>query len=294
MKKKIKSFLSSELSKKEANKEFAKFHVIPIPLEKTVTYGKGTRNGPLAIIEASNQLERLSQKTEPIKKGIFTYPPIDCKKNIVKVLKDVEIHASEIIKKGKIPIGVGGEHSLTYGMVKGIKNSLDINNEDIGIIQIDAHADLRKNYLGEKHSHASVMFLLASEKFKIFQIGVRAISKEEIKFRSDFKINFVDANQFHKNKSIQNIQLPENFPKKVYITFDADGLDPSIMPATGTPVPGGLSYENAFKTLSMLTKKRQILGFDFVEFSPIRNIPAYDFISANIVYDLMGIIESNN
>ena len=294
MKKKIKSFLSSELTNKEANQEYAKFHIIPIPLEKTVTYGKGTRNGPLAIINASNQLERLSQTTEPIKKGIFTYPPIDCKKNIIKVIKDIENHAAEIIKKDKVPIGIGGEHSLTYGMVNGIKNSLAINNEDIGIIQIDAHADLRKNYLGEKYSHASVMFLLASEKFKIFQIGVRAISKEEMKFRSNLKINFVDAHQLEKNQFIQNIKLPENFPKKVYITFDADGLDPSIMPATGTPVPRGLSYETAFKILSKLTKKREILGFDFVEFSPIKNIPAYDFISANIVYDLMGIIESNN
>ncbi len=294
MVKNFNSFLSSELTKKEISENFAKYHIIPIPLEKTVSYGKGTRNGPSAILKASNQLERITQNNEPCKKGIFTYPPIVCTKKIENVLKNIEEISCKISKKGKIPIGIGGEHSLTYGMIMGIKKSMKIKNQEIGIIQIDAHADLRKSYMGEKYSHASVMHLLASEKFKIFQIGVRSISQEEKNYRSDFKINFVDMHEFRKNILTKSIRLPKNFPKKIYITFDSDGLDPSIMPATGTPVPRGLSYDETFEILKIILKEREILGFDFVEFSPIKNITAYDFISANIIYDLMEIIESNN
>ena len=294
MKKKLKSFLSSELSDKEMDYNFAKYHILPIPLEKTVTFGKGTKNGPKAIITASNELERLSEKSEPCKNGIFTYQPIKCSGSIEKILDEIKRNTFNITKKSKIPIGIGGEHSLTYGMITGIKSALMINSEEIGIIQIDAHADLRKNYMDKRYSHASVMYLLANEKFKIFQIGVRAISKEEIKNRSKFNINFIENNVLKTKEKWKYINLPKNFPKKIYITFDADGLDPSIMPATGTPVPKGINYEDIFKILSILTKGREILGFDFVEFSPIKNIPAYDFIAASIVYDLMEIVEINS
>ena len=293
-KNKFNSFLFDELSEKELNQNYAKYHILPIPLEKTVTFGKGTKKGPNAIIRASNELERLTENSEPCKNGIFTYQPIKCSGPIEETLNEIERVSFKITKNNKIPIGIGGEHSLTYGMLKGIKNALMINSEEIGIIQIDAHADLRKNYMGNKYSHASVMYLLAKENFHIFQIGVRAISTEEIKNRSKYNINFIKNNLLKTKEKWENIQLPKNFPKKVYITFDADGLDPSIMPATGTPVPKGINYEDIFKILSILTKDREILGFDFVEFSPIKNIPAYDFIAANIVYDLMEIIEINS
>ena len=293
-KNKFNSFLFDELSEKELNQNYAKYHILPIPLEKTVTFGKGTKKGPNAIIRASNELERLTENSEPCKNGIFTYQPIKCSGPIEETLNEIERVSFKITKNNKIPIGIGGEHSLTYGMLKGIKNALMINSEEIGIIQIDAHADLRKNYMGNKYSHASVMYLLAKENFHIFQIGVRAISTEEIKNRSKFNINFIKNNVLKTKENLKHIELPKNFPKKVYITFDADGLDPSIMPATGTPVPKGINYEDIFKILSILTKDREILGFDFVEFSPIKNIPAYDFIAANIVYDLMEIIEINS
>ncbi len=290
----FKSFLFDELSEKELNQDFAKYHILPIPLEKTITFGKGTKKGPKAIIRASNELERLSEKSEPCSNGIFTYQPIKCSRPIEETLNEVEKTSFNITKNNKIPIGIGGEHSLTYGMLKGIKNALMINSEEIGIIQIDAHADLRENYMGQKHSHASVMYLLAKENFKIFQIGVRAISKEEIKNRTKFNINFIENKILKTKEKWKNLKLPENFPKKIYISFDADGLDPSIMPATGTPVPKGINYEDIFKILSILTKGREILGFDLVEFSPIKNIPAYDFIAASIVYDLMEIVEINS
>ena len=294
MKKNKFQFLREELSQKENSYAFSKYHVIPIPLEKSVTYGKGTRNGPSAILKASNQLERLCNKSEPCKNGIFTHEKINCKTNICNILNSIKNIAYEISKTKKIPIAIGGEHTLTFGMIEGIKNSLGISREEIGIIQIDAHADLRYNYQNNKYSHASVMFNLAEKKYKIFQIGVRAISQEERKNRDRFSIKFIDNEVLKDSIDYSKIILPSDFPKRVYISFDADGLDPSIMPATGTPVPRGISYENSFEILKNLTKNKQIIGFDYVEFSPIKNIPAYDYISANIVYELMEVIELNS
>ena len=287
------SFLISELSKIEQDFNFAKYHVIPIPLEKTVSFGKGTSKGPNAILKASNELERSYGKYEPCLKGIHTHAPINCRGNMVKTLKEIQNVVNKICKNKKIPVAIGGEHTLTYGMVTGIKRGLDISNSDIGIIQFDAHADLRKKYTNKKFSHASVMYHLAKENFKIFQFGVRAISQEEIKTRKELGINFLELKSFDFNKSISKLSLPRNFPKYIYISFDSDVLDPSIMPATGTPVPNGLSYENAIMAVSNLIRKRHVIGLDYVEFAPIKNIQAYDFISASLIYEILGLIELN-
>ena len=180
---------------------------------------------------------------------------------------------------------------MTFGVMKGFKKKFDNINEDFGIIQFDAHADLRKKYNGSVNSHATVMYKIHKENIPIFQFGVRAQSDEEIKLREQFNINYKSIEDYRKNP---NIRLPKNFPKNIYITFDSDCLDPSIMPATGTPVPKGINYEEAIEIISKLTKNQNILGLDFVEFSPIKTIKAYDFISANLIYDLIGVIESNS
>ncbi len=288
------AFLKSELTKKEIDSNFAKFHIMPIPLEKSVTFGKGTSKGPNAILKASNELERIYKNCEPCLKGIFTHPMVNCKENMTKTILKIQKLSMEISEMNKIPIGIGGEHTLTYGMVKGIKRGLDIKNENIGIIQIDAHADLRKKYNNKKFSHATVMYLLAKENFQIFQVGVRAISKEEIKLRKSLGIKFFEYDPNNFEQRSKKLLLPKNFPKKVYITLDVDALDPSIMPATGTPVPRGLSYENTLKALSILIRNRTVIGFDFVELSPIKNIQAYEFISASLIYEIMGLIELHN
>ncbi len=288
------SFLISELSKTEQDFNFAKYQILPIPLEKTVSYGKGTSKGPIAILKASNELERIYGGNEPCLKGIYTHDPINCMGNMDETLKEIQNIVKDICKNKKIPVAIGGEHTLTYGMVKGIRRGLDICNSDIGIIQFDAHADLRKKFSNQKFSHASVMYELAQEGFKIFQFGVRAISQEEIKTREELGINFFDFNSFDFKRSIYELSLPKSFPKYLYLSFDSDALDPSIMPATGTPVPKGLSYENALIAISNLIKKRNVIGLDYVEFSPINNIKAYDFISASLIYEIMGLIEVNS
>ena len=292
MKKKNNVFLDSELSEKERNKMNAKFHIIPVPLEKTVSFGSGTSKGPEAILSASNELERYTGKSEPCLDGIYTYPIIDCDKPIDQVIDNIKIITKEISRNNKIAIIIGGEHSITYGAVNGVFEGLNLlNKNEIGIIQIDAHADLRKDYQNQMHSHASVMYLLSKEKYKIAQFGVRSISLEEVENRSKFDIIYFDAETLYLNKEVE---LPADFPKKVYISFDVDGLDPSIMPATGTPVPGGISYYESLNLIKKIIKGREVIGFDMVELSPIKGFEAYDFTVATLIYKIMELINFNN
>ena len=285
-------FLKSELSNAEKNKDFSKFDIIPVPLEKTVSYGKGTSMGPQAIIEASNELERYTGKSEPCLDGIYTHPFLDCNKPIDIVLNDLQNLAQSVSSQNKIPVILGGEHSITYGAVNGIFKGLELKNKnEIGILQIDAHADLREKYENEVHSHASVMYLLSEEKYKIAQCGVRALSKEEADNRKKFQITSFSVEEINK---ISELSLPENFPKKVYISFDLDGLDPAIMPATGTPVPGGLGFNESLGLIQKLIKDREIVGFDVVELSPIKGFLAYDFTAATLVYKIIELINLNS
>ncbi len=292
MKNTKKIFFNSELSVEEKSKEKAKFHILPIPLEKTVSCGKGTSKGPAAILEASNELERFTGKSEPCLNGIFTHPFLSCDFPIENVMLNIEKTTKEICKQNKIPVILGGEHSITFGAVNGIFKGLNFSKyEEIGIIQIDAHADLRKNYRNQVHSHASVMYLLSKLKYKIAQFGVRALSKEEVKNRKFFEILYFDVEDIRNKK---NLKLPKNFPHNIYITFDVDGLDPSIMPATGTPVPDGLGFNESLQLIKSLIKGRKVLGFDVVEYSPIKNFFAYDFTVASLVYRIMELIDLNN
>ena len=281
---KKKNFLEEELSEKEKNFNFSKFHIIPIPLEKSVSYGTGTSKAPEIIINASNQLER--NHKSPCDFGIYTHESLDCSLNFNSIIQNIENLIFDILTKDKIPVCIGGEHSLTFGVIKAFKRKFNTSNEDFGIIQFDAHADLRKIYNGDMNSHATVMYKIHKENIPIFQFGVRAQSNEEIKLRDELKINFKSIDDYRKNP---NIKLPEKFPKNIYITFDSDCLDPSIMPATGTPVPNGLYYNETFLILEKLIEDKKIIGIDYVEYAPIENFHAYDYMSANIIYDLMKL-----
>ena len=281
---KKKKFLEEELSEKEKSFNFSKFHIIPIPLEKTVSYGTGTSKAPEIIINASNQLER--NHNSPCDFGIYTHELIDCSLNLNSIFQNIENLIFDILNKDKIPVCIGGEHSLTFGVIKAFKKKYNTSHDDFGIIQLDAHADLRKTYNGDINSHATVMYKILNENIPIFQFGVRAQSNEEIKLRDELTINFKTIDDYRKKP---NIKLPDNFPKNIYITFDSDCLDPSIMPATGTPVPNGLYYDETFLILEKLIENRKVIGFDYVEYTPIENFHAYDYISANIIYDVMKL-----
>ena len=278
-------FLGEELQAAENDRDSALFHIIPCGLEKTVSYGSGTAHGPQAIIEASHQLERLYEGAEPCQKGIFTRPEIDCTGDIKSCLAQLEAAVYEAVSGQHVPIILGGEHSLTYGAMMGVLKAV---TGPVGIIQIDAHADLRKAYQGQPHSHASVMHLLAQKNVPIFQLGVRALCREEADRRAEYNIEYIDAAELVRGQ-ISQINLPDSFPEQIYISFDLDGLDPSIMAATGTPVAGGLGFYQVLDLLASATCARTIIGADIVELAPHPAHTYCDFTAAQICYALMGL-----
>ena len=275
-------FLDSELAPSERTED-AKFRIIPVPLERTVSYGSGTENGPSAIIEASNELERITVGKEPCAEGIFSEAPVDCTGDLPEVMERIAARTQSAVDQGKIPVTLGGEHSLSYGAVMGVTRAL---KKPIGIVQIDAHADLRVAYQGNKHSHASVMHLLSEEGIRLAQFGVRALCQQEVDSRVAHDVFFKDAEELVVG-NIHEVDLPEDFPEDVYVSFDVDGLDPSQMPATGTPVPGGLGYYQALRLVEHALKGRRCVGIDVVELAPDGNA-AWDFTAAQIVYRLMA------
>lgn len=275
-------FLNSELQPGERTQD-ARFRIIPVPLERTVSYGSGTANGPAAIIAASNELERITNAIEPCAHGIVTEPPLDCTGPLPDVMERLAQRTRAATAAGKIPVTLGGEHSLSYGAVTGVARAL---GRPLGLIQIDAHADLRIAYQGEKHSHASVMHLLAETGIRLAQFGVRALCQQEIDNRTRHDVFYRDAEDLVTG-NIHAIDLPDDFPEHVYVSFDVDGLDPSQMPATGTPVPGGLGYYQALHLVEHALKGRKCVGLDVVELAPDGNA-AWDFTAAQITYRLMA------
>ena len=262
--------------------------IIPFGLEKTVSYGGGTRNGPKEIIKASHQVELYDEELncEPYKKiGIKTLKPFKIHKNINKALKKMARINELIIDKKLFPMTFGGEHSITPGcilpFVKKFKN--------ICLLHFDAHADLRNSYNGEKFSHASpIRRCLDYENVSIVSFGIRNISQSEILFlkKNKSRINIFWA----KDKSKWNLnkfkKLIKN--KTVYLTFDVDGLDSSIMPATGTPEPGGLLWDETLNIIKIAAKNSNIVGADINELAPIKGFNSYNFLVAKLAYKILS------
>ncbi|SUZ32875.1 N(1)-aminopropylagmatine ureohydrolase [Roseibaca ekhonensis] len=280
-------FLNSELTNAERSPE-ARFQIVPMPLEKTVSYGSGTADGPAALIEASDQLERLWRGMEPCAAGIYTTPPIDCEQPLEAALDALAARTEGIARAGQIPVSLGGEHSLTWGAAMGVSRAL---GRRIGIVQIDAHADLRRAYQGFRHSHASVMQLLVEEEgMALAQYGVRALCTQEAELRDRLGVTFTDAEDLVTGGSME-VTLPDDFPEDIYITFDVDGLDAPLMPATGTPVPGGLGYYQSLALVRSALRGRRCVGIDVVELAPIAGADVWDFTAAQLTYALIGIAQ---
>ena len=262
--------------------------VVPFGLEKTVSYGGGTRNGPKEIIKASHQVELYDEEMlcEPYKKiGIKTLKPFKIDKDIKKALKKMSNINEQILNKKLFPITLGGEHSITPGciapFVKKYKN--------LCLLHFDAHADLRESYNGEKFSHASaIKRCLDHKNVSLISFGIRNISKGEIPFlkknSSRIKIFWAkDKIKWNLNKFKKMIKN-----KDVYLTFDVDGLDSSIMPATGTPEPGGLLWDETLDIIRIAAKNSNIVGADINELSPIKGFNSYNFLVAKLAYKILS------
>ena len=261
--------------------------VIPFGLEKTVSYGGGTKNGPKEIIKASHQVELYDEELncEPFKViGVKTIKPFKINKNINKALKQISHLNQKSIEKNLFPLTLGGEHSITAGCIEPFVKSY----KNVTILQFDAHADLRNSYNNQKYSHASAMRrCLDFNNVDLISIGIRNISKEEIPFlkKNDSRIKIFWAKDQKKWNLKYFKRLIKN--KNVYLTFDVDGLDSSIMPATGTPEPGGLFWYETLSLIKTTFKYANVIGADINELAPIKGFNSYNFLVAKLAYKIL-------
>ncbi len=262
--------------------------VVPFGLEKTVSYGGGTRNGPKEIIKASHQVELFDEELnkEPYKEiGIKTLKPFSIKNKIKSALDQLSKINEDILSRGKFPLVFGGEHSITPGSIKPFTKKYD----EITLLHFDAHADLRESYKGEKFSHASaIKRCLDYKNLKVVSFGIRNLSKEEMDFYNENRDRIEIF--WGKDKQTWDLSLLDKFFKKknVYITFDVDGFDASIMPATGTPEPGGMLWEDVLPIIKKVCQISNIVGADINELAPIKNFDSYNFLVAKLAYKIIS------
>lgn len=283
MQNKYPRFLEEELD--EIAPEEALFHVIPVPLEQTVSYGGGTGMGPSAILRASSQLEVYDGVSNPSEHGIWTAKPVETDGPLEEVVRRIEDAVALSMSMGRMPVLLGGEHTVTVGALKACRAAFG----EVGIVQIDAHADLRDTYEGTPYSHACVMKRACDMGHPVFQAGIRSLSLPEVAFRKTHPVHHLDARDIAKH-GIPEEMLPEGFPERIWLTIDVDGLDASIMPATGTPEPGGLSWYQCQEIIEKAVSGRRVVGFDVVELAPIKGLHFPEFTAARLVYDTMGFI----
>ena len=262
--------------------------VVPFGLEKTVSYGGGTKNGPKEIIKASHQVELFDEdlNCDPYKKiGIRTIKPFPIKKRMDEALKQIEKINESLLKKNIFPMILGGEHSITPGCIRPFVKRFN----KLCLLHFDAHADLRQSYNGEKFSHASaIRRCLDYKNVSVISFGIRNISQSEISYlkKNSSRIKIYWA----KDKSKWNLKKFKKIIKNktIYITFDVDGFDSSIMPATGTPEPGGLFWDETLNIIKLAAQNSNIVGADINELAPIKNFNSYNFLVAKLAYKILS------
>jgi agmatinase len=281
-----KSFLDPDREDRD-RPEDARVVVIPFGLEASVSYGGGTAKGPEAILAASHQLELFDEELwrEPYKDyGIAAVREPKIEKRLDNALVQLEGLVEQVVDAGRFPFVLGGEHSLTAGAIRPIVR----RHPDLVVLQLDAHADLRDGYLGEHYSHASAMRRVDHDGVSLVSVGIRAMSSPEA--------DFVDANPHRIHMHFAHAQAHWDIEaivaplkgRPIYVTFDIDGLDGAIMPATGTPTPGGMTYLQALAILKRAAEVSRIVGADLVELAPIRGLHACDFLAAQLAYKMMS------
>jgi len=282
-------FACSDIDKNLTSFEKAKVVIVPCPYEGTVTYQKGTSKGPSKIIEASLYMETFDDEleTETFKIGIHTKEPLSLKHlPPKKMVESVRKEVLKILKSGKLPVCIGGEHSISVGCVEAAKYL----NNNVSVLHLDAHYDLRDSYEGSKYNHACVArrFL---EHCSVVELGVRSLSREGREFLNTNPPNLVSITRermrCHNNWINSALaSLTDN----VYLTIDLDVFDPGCMPSVGTPEPGGIEWQEALDLLKELAKRKKIVGFDVVELAPIKGLTAPNYMAAKLIYRILGYI----
>ncbi len=269
------------LDKEFLSYEDSSIAVLPIPFDKTSSWMKGSERGPKAIIEASMNMELYDLETnyEVYRNGVFTAEEI-LSNNSEEMIKRVYDRATELIKDGKFIVALGGEHTVAFPVIKAHNNIFD----DISILQLDAHSDMRDSYLGNKYSHACVMARVKEINDNIVAVGIRSLDSSELD--NIDKNNTFFARDIHNTKNWIR-EAVSKLNKNVYISIDLDVFDPSIMPSTGTPEPGGLKWYPVIRLLREVCANKNVIGFDVVELCPTEN-KAPNFLAAKLIYKLLS------
>jgi agmatinase len=258
--------------------------ILPVPVDRTTSYVGGTRNGPREILEASSHMELWDEELgiDVHSVGIFTLPTMELPFGELSPLMDeIRRVAGEVLSRDKFLVTLGGEHSITPPLVA----ATAAIHKGVGVLQIDAHADLRDEYMGTRHNHACAM-RRTLEYAPVTQVGIRSLSTEEAEVASSLGTRLFFDFSMRKDPAWID-RVVEGLPEKVYVTIDVDGLDPAIMPATGTPEPGGLSWYETLSLLRATIERRTVVGCDVVELSPLPGVMAPNFLCARLVYKIL-------
>ena len=261
----------------EQNYQKSRIAVFPVPYSSTTYWKSGTKDGPQAIIDASRHIEfyDVEMKKDPSKSGIFTLPFLEPSKNSPEeTMARIKNVASRLLRDGKFVMMLGGEHSVTLGAVQAFKDKFS----DFSVLQFDAHTDLRDEFEGTKHHHACVMKRIKDLGLSITQVGIRSVSEG------------AEADNVFLAPGLPVDKIISSLKDKVYLTFDLDALDPSIMPSTGTPEPGGLGWYEVLNLIKKISEKKEIIGADVVELDPMPGFHAPDFLAAKLVYKIISYI----
>jgi agmatinase len=264
--------------------ESARAVILPVPLESTTSYVPGTRNGPREILVASSHLELWDEETgtDIHSVGIHTLPEMELPyDDMGDIMAEIRRVVAAILDYDKFPIVLGGEHSLTSPVVA----AMAARYPGLSVLQIDAHADLRDTYMGTRHNHACAMRRVL-EHARCTQVGIRSLSTDEAKAVPSLPTTiFYDVNMRRDPHWIDRIV--ESLSDTVYITIDVDGLDPALMPATGTPEPGGLTWYELLAIVRAVIAARHVVGCDIVELSPLAGVAAPNFLCAKLIYKIL-------
>ena len=274
------------LESKTSSLPLCRFVVVPVPFEKTVCYGHGTAKGPAAVIEASTQIELWDEetKTETWELGISTQPAINCKGSTNTVFKNIDKTVRNLMQYKAIPFYIGGEHTVTQALAQPYIEKY----KNLSILHFDAHADLRPTFEGTPKSHACALYP-ASRQVKVVQVGIRSVASEEKQFCN---AGNVTTYLMHEHRDIKKLipQVLKKLTDTVYITIDVDGFDPSVIPATGTPQPGGFMWYEALDLFREVIKHKKIVAIDVVEACKRSADTITEFNVSKLIYRLMGYL----